>query len=86
MVIVGASMTRKLSFRLGISLYDFRSCNAANVTPLLGIDDYCPFTDSFRSTMRREVRDHGAIFLKLKALNASDQDNEDCNRKSQLEG
>jgi len=73
---------RKLSFRLGISLYDLISGNAANTTPLLGIDDYCPFPDSFRSPVRREVRDHGAILLKLKALNASDQDNEQLSLKA----
>ncbi len=73
---------RKLSFRLGISLYDLISGNAANTTPLLGIDDYCPFPDSFRSPVRREVRDHRAVLSKLKALNASDKDDEPMSLKA----
>ena len=73
---------RKLSFRLGISLYDLISGNAANTTPLLGIDDYCPFPDSFRDPVRREVRDHGAILQKLIALNDSDQGDEPMSLKA----
>lgn len=73
---------RKLSFRLGISLYDLISGNAANTAPLLGIDDYCPFPDSFRSPVRREVRDHGAILQKLITLNESDQSDEPMSLKA----
>ncbi|WP_028884906.1 TniQ family protein [Teredinibacter turnerae] len=73
---------RKLSFRLGISLYDLISGNAANTTPLLAIDDYCPFPDSFRDPVRREVRNHDAILQKLIALSASDQDDEPMSLKA----
>lgn len=59
---------RKLSFHLGISLYDLISGSAANTTPLLEIDDYCPLPKSFLNPVHREVRDHKAILKRLSAL------------------
>lgn len=63
--------SRKLSFRLGISLYDLISGNAINATPLLGIDNYCPFPNSFRNPIQREVRNHKFILQELKKLSSS---------------
>lgn len=65
---------RKLSFRLGISLYDLISGNAVNTTPLLEFDDYCPFPKSFRNPVHREVRDHNVILKKLMILSNTVQD------------
>ncbi len=56
---------RKLSFRLGISLYDLISGNAAKATPLLEINDFCPFPKSFRNSVHRVARNHDQILGKL---------------------
>lgn len=62
---------RKLSFRLGISIYDLISGNAVKTTPLLDAGDYCPFPESFRNPVHREVRNHKSILQELKKLSAS---------------
>jgi hypothetical protein len=64
---------RKLSFRLGISLYDLISGNAIQTTPLLTVADYCPFPKSFRNPIHHEVRDHKAILRRLKKLSRTTQ-------------
>jgi hypothetical protein len=56
---------RKLSFGLGVSLYDLMSGNAAKSTKVLLSSGYCPFPPSFLEVSVRIKRDHRAILRKL---------------------
>jgi hypothetical protein len=56
---------RKLSFGLGVSLYDLMSGNAAKNTKVLITTGFCPFPPSFLEVSVRVKRDHRAILRKL---------------------
>ncbi len=66
------SDARKLSFQLGISLFDLISGNAVNVSQRLDFNDIRDFPNSFSHASVKDVKDHKSVLKSLKKLNESD--------------
>jgi hypothetical protein len=66
------SDARKLSFQLGISLFDLISGNAANTSQRFDLSDSHDFPSSFSHASVRDVKDHKSVLKNLKELSESD--------------